>query len=81
MGKTYKMYERLIEEMKRAKIPKKRVAEYIEVAPSNFSKMLYGCGGKGARCSISLERAIAIQERFFPELSVNELFMTKEYEV
>lgn len=80
-GKTYKMYGRLLDEIAAAGLTKGEIARYLGVQPGNFSKMLYGCGGQGTRCAISLERAIKIQERYFPGVSVNELFKTKEYEL
>ena len=80
MSKTYRMYERLKDEIKAAGLRQSDIAEYIGVYPSNFCKMLFGKGGTGYRAHISLEQACAIQERFFPDISVNELFVTKEYE-
>ena len=78
-GKTYKMYGRLLDEIKAAGLTKKEIAAFIGVEPSNFSCMIYGVHGNGCRCAISLERAIAIQEKYFPGVSVNELFKTNEY--
>jgi transcriptional regulator with XRE-family HTH domain len=78
-GKTYKMYGRLLDEIKAAGLTQKEIAAFLGVDPSYLSCMIYGVHGNGCRCAISLERAIAIQERYFPELTVNELFETRAY--
>ena len=77
---TFKIYDRLKTEMKRKKITQKEICSYIGVSQSFFSKQLNGYNSSTqCKAYISLEQAITIQEKFFPELSVNELFTTKEY--
>ena len=79
-GRTFGLYRRLKDEMKAKKLKQTEVARYIGVEQSHFSKQLMGYNSSTkCRCLISLEQAIKIQEKFFPELTVNELFETEEY--
>lgn len=78
-GRTYRQYERLVKEMKQKKLKHRDIAELLGVSVYSVGRKLAGTAGNGHALHFSLEQACAIQERYFPEISVNELFKTKKY--
>lgn len=79
-GKTYYMYYVLAEKIREKGILQKEVAELIGTHPSYISRKINGVHScNGNRAHFSLIEAIKIQEEFFPEMTVNELFKTRAY--
>lgn len=78
-GKVYYCYNVLAEEMKKKKIKQRDIAILLGEHECNISKNINGMYSSGYRAHFSLADAIKIQEAFFPELTVNELFKAQEY--
>lgn len=79
MSKVYYQYYVLANKPKEKGIPQKRVAELIGKWSTHVSRKINGVYDGGCRAHFSLEEAIKIQEEFFPEMTVNELFKTRGY--
>lgn len=65
-----KGYTRLIEEIKKRDIKCKAIQKALGLCKSSFSVKLHG----KRNSSFSLEQAIIIQQSFFPDVPIEELF-------
>lgn len=65
-----KPYARLLEEISKREIKHKAIQKELGIAKCTLSVKLHG----KRNASFSLEQAIAIQQKFFPDVPIEELF-------
>ena len=66
------MYSRLITEMKAKKVSRNDIHELLQIHCNSVSNKLRH------RTSFTIDEAMKIQEHFFPECELSELFKTKK---
>lgn len=65
-----KPYARLLEEISKREIKRKAIRKELGITKCTLSVKLHG----RRNASFSLEQAIAIQQKFFPDVPIEELF-------
>lgn len=65
-----KPYTRLLEEISKREIKHKAIQKELGIAKCTLSVKLHG----SRNANFSLEQAIAIQQKFFPDVPIEELF-------
>ncbi len=65
-----KEYKRLISELKASGISHASVQRELGISRDTLNKKIYG----KRNCSFTLEQAITIKSKFFPEIPIEELF-------
>lgn len=67
-------YRAILSEIKKRKLKHKDIQEYLGVTKAMLSRKLHG------RSGIRLDEAVKIRDNFFPDMTIDELFLGKKKE-